>query len=134
MPRPSGRDTGFTLMLTLMNAEHLRGLAFRSALINISVLLWFFCGSRVLTPVQAAEGRDPFQFGPREATQSTSGPLLTGIIWDAYSPLAIVEGEPVTLGQTVRGWQIIEIQPDYLIVQRDSQRQTLVPGSPWPPE
>lgn len=98
-----------------------------------SVVLCLFCGSAVL--VQAGEPRDPFLFGPTESRPSTNAtPHLTGILWDARSPMAVVDDEPVTVGQTVGGWRIIRIEPDGIVIERDSQTQTLQTGSSFPAE
>ena len=87
------------------------------------------------SPAWTEELRDPFVFGPRKAASSTATttlPVLTGILWDAKSPLAVIDGEPATVGQDVGGWQVVEIRPDRVVIQRDSERRTLVPGSSLP--
>jgi len=94
-------------------------------------VVWLVEGS--VEPM-AEELRDPFLFGPREAVAVTAQPVLNGILWDARSPLAVIEGEPVVVGQTVGGWQVIEIQPDRIVIQRDSQRQLIAPGDSFPAE
>jgi hypothetical protein len=96
--------------------------------------MWFLTLSG--SPVaQAEELRDPFMFGPRKVFSSpttTTLPVLTGILWDAKSPLAVIDGEPATVGQDVGGWQVVEILPDKVVIQRDSERRTLIPGSSLP--
>jgi len=85
--------------------------------------------------VWAAELRDPFLFGSQDTpVKIPSQPTLTGILWDATSPLAMINDEPVTVGQHIGGWQVIQIQPDAIVIQRDSRTLTLVPGSPVPSE
>jgi len=94
---------------------------------------WSLSGPSTLA--QAAEERDPFLFGASESLPPTSQtPHLTGILWDARSPLAVVDDEPVTVGQTVGGWRIIRIEPDGIVIERDAQTQTIQPGSSFPPE
>jgi hypothetical protein len=86
------------------------------------------------TPVQAEELRDPFVFGPtyEGSARQSIREGLTGILWDATNPLAVIGGQPVTVGETVAGWKVVEIKPDRVVIQRDFDRVTLIPGSPWP--
>jgi hypothetical protein len=91
--------------------------------------------SALLTVVEAGEWRDPFVFGPSEQyPQRVGQPILTGIVWDAVRPLAVVDGEPVMLGETVAGWQIVEIHPGRIVVQQGTVRDTLEPGALFPQE
>ena len=82
----------------------------------------------------AEELRDPFMFGPVTAEVVSGGAVLTGIIWDAQHPLALIDGEPVTIGQIITGWQVITIQPDRIVIERNAQRLTIIPGSSFPAE
>ena len=87
--------------------------------------------------VVRAELRDPFVFGPRReapGASPSSRSVLTGIVWDAAAPLAVIDGEPFVVGQTVEGWRIAEIQPDHIVLQRGEQLRTLVSGDPLPVE
>ncbi len=103
--------------------------------IGLIILVWSISGG-----AQAAEQfedlRDPFTFGPRgDVTQNatpTSPTGLTGILWDAKNPLAMIDGELLTVGQTVAGWQIVEIQSDRIVLQRGSRQETLVSGASLP--
>lgn len=82
---------------------------------------------------EAGEGRDPFVFGPGEEHSPRAGaPILTGIVWDAVRPLAVVDGEPVTVGETVAGWQLVEIQPGGVVIQQGARRETVEPGGLFP--
>jgi hypothetical protein len=86
-------------------------------------------------PVAAEEAlRDPFVFGPRRATQirSAGTPSLSGILWDPATPIAVIDGDLVEVGASVLGWQITEIHPDRIVVQRDVRQRTLSPGDPLP--
>lgn len=98
---------------------------------NIMLGLWLAlstCGMG-----EAGELRDPFVFGAVEhRIEVGTNPALTGILWDAKSPLAMFNGEPVVLGQTVAGWQVVEIHPDSVVIQRGQRRETLVSGSSMP--
>ena len=76
--------------------------------------------------------RDPFEFGSRGAPQVTAGPVLTGILWDTTRPMAVIEGEPVLVGQRVRGWEVLGIYPDHIVLERGSQQVTLTPGDALP--
>lgn len=84
--------------------------------------------------VCAAEAlRDPFVFGPRsDAPAQSANNVLTGILWDATNPLAIVGSEPVSVGASVMGWQVVRIQHDGIEVQRGDRREFITPGSSLP--
>lgn len=56
-----------------------------------------------------AWGRDPFLAGQGQATGEVA---LSGILWDAAHPLAIMNGAPVSVGDTVDGFQVLDIAPD----------------------
>lgn len=92
------------------------------------------CVIAVLPPslVHTAEPRDPFMFGPRAEGVQPSGPALIGVLWDATQPLAMVGEETVAVGGRVDGWQVIEIQPDGIVIQRADRREFLTPGTPFP--
>ena len=82
--------------------------------------------------VSAAESRDPFMFGPRAEGAAPSGPILVGVLWDASQPLAIVGEETVGVGGRIAGWQVMQIQPDGIVIQREDRREFLTPGTPFP--
>jgi len=82
----------------------------------------------------AGEPRDPFQFGPREVKSSGAVRVLSGILWDRQYPLAVVDGEAVTVGQVIGGWEVAAIEPDQLILRQGLRKQTLRPGESFPPE
>ena len=75
--------------------------------------------------VWAEQLRDPFVFGPRDVQESGHTPQLSGILWDSANPLALIDGEPVQVGQVISGWQVIEIRPDQVTIQKDFRRETL---------
>ena len=91
------------------------------------------CAGMGLAVCAAEELRDPFVFGPRSdaPAQSASG-VLTGILWDATNPLAMVGNEPMGVGASVMGWQVVRIQHDGVEVQRDGRREFITPGSSLP--
>ena len=93
---------------------------------------WFVLGLTLvgLAPwTVAAEPRDPFMFGPREGEAATGRGQLTGILWDATTPLAVIDGEPLGVGSVVAGWTVTAIASDHVVIERDSRRETLVPGT-----
>lgn len=94
--------------------------------IGVGVLMGL-CGS-----VRAEELRDPFTFGPRTGEQGAS-PILMGILWDATHPLAMVGEREVTVGESVAGWQVVEIQPDGMTIRRGDQQEIVRPGEVFPP-
>ena len=103
----------------------------KNPLLSISLLLGMgVCG--VGFSLEAEELRDPFMFGPRQSIDSQAQALLTGILWDMKSPLALVDGEPVRLGQRVGTWQVIAIQPDSIVVEQGLRRETVRTGDRLP--
>lgn len=58
-----------------------------------------------------AWGRDPFLAGQSHATGEVA---LSGILWDAAHPLAIMNGAPVSVGDAVDGFQVLDIAPDHV--------------------
>ena len=100
----------------------------------VSVLLGLLMSSG--HPVWAAVRRDPFLFGSaeRELQPPATPAILTGILWDATNPLALISGEPVTAGAAVGNWRIVEIRPDGLVIQRQDRTRILKPGDAFPSE
>ena len=89
----------------------------------------------------AEEGlRDPFAFGSMEVVPvpaTVARPKqsrLIGVLWDAKNPLAVIDGEPVSVGQQVRGWRVIAIQPNRVVIQRGDRKETLMTGDAIPTE
>ena len=85
--------------------------------------------------------RDPFLFGSAEvaaptttAAQTPKSARLIGVLWDAKNPLALIDGEPVRIGQQVKGWRIITMQPDRVVIQRGDRKETLMTGDAIPVE
>ena len=86
--------------------------------------------------------RDPFTFGSDEVTTLPTtttparpkGPRLIGVLWDAKNPVAVIDGEPMSVGQQVKGWRITAIQPNRVVIQRGDQKATLTTGDPIPAE
>ncbi len=80
------------------------------------------------------EVRDPFVFGPRASTQTqrATGPALNGVLWDAAKPFALVGDAMVGPGDTVSGWQVVEIQKTGLMVQRGERRAFIALGDAFP--
>jgi len=68
---------------------------------------------------QRAWGRDPF-------TRSTSANLvnglnLSGILWDVATPMAIINGQTLQVGEECDGYRIVEITPAYVAVTDETQ-------------
>jgi len=82
----------------------------------------------------AEELRDPFTFGPRGDAGTLAAPLLVGVLWDATHPLAMVGEEAVGAGDVIAGWEVVEIQPDGVVVQRGERRALIRPGERLPTE
>lgn len=59
-------------------------------------------------------GRDPFSRG---STGNQAGGLsLSGILWDAQSPIVIINGQMLSIGEEVEGYRITQITPEYVAV------------------
>ena len=80
----------------------------------------------------AAEPRDPFMFGPGDGEALGGRGQLTGILWDATTPLAVIDGEPLGVGSVVAGWTVTAIAPDHVAIERDHRRETVVLGASFP--
>lgn len=63
--------------------------------------------------------RDPFIRG--SAIREISGLTLTGILWDAHEPLAIINGQMVHVGEEIEGYHIVDISRDRVSVTDDTQ-------------
>ena len=99
--------------------------------------LWM-CGAALASAVWGvsageAQERDPFTFGPRDEAVAQASPTLIGILWDTTHPLAIVGDQTVGIGDAVAGWQVTQIQPDGITIERGARRELLTPGQPLPP-
>ncbi len=82
-----------------------------------------------------AEERDPFVFGPRSPVAAQpAAPTLDGILWDTRRPLAIIGEQTAGVGDTVSGWEVVEIQQHGVVLQRGGRREVVAPGHPIPSE
>ena len=66
--------------------------------------------------------RDPFfksQRGP------LSGPSLEGIIWDSKKPIAIINDEILEVGDQIKGYTVIEIRVEEVILRDDQDQSRL---------
>ena len=58
-------------------------------------------------------GRDPFLRG---GTEAASGLVLSGILWDAQAPVAILNGQMLHLGEELDGFRVTLITSDAVTV------------------
>ena len=63
--------------------------------------------------------RDPFTRGA--ALGQVSGLSLSGILWDAAAPLAIINGQPVRAGEAFESYTIVSISHDSVTVSDGTQ-------------
>ena len=82
----------------------------------------------------AVEPRDPFMFGSQDGGAASGRGVLTGILWDALTPLAMIDGEPLGVGAAVAGWTVTAIAADSVTIERDGRREVLTPGASIPSE
>ena len=57
--------------------------------------------------------RDPFTRG---AIGEVSGLTLSGVLWDANQPIAIINGQMVHVGEELEGYRVTEITQDHVSV------------------
>ncbi|MBI2093290.1 MAG: hypothetical protein HYT88_01000 [Candidatus Omnitrophica bacterium] len=100
------------------------------------ISLWGVFGWLASEGRAAEELRDPFVFGPRREAAAQEGSLgvISGIIWDESSPLVMINGELVGIGQAVGSWKIIAIGPDTVTLQNSKRKINLASGSSIPTE
>jgi hypothetical protein len=67
--------------------------------------------------------RDPFTGGA--AGGSMSGFDLAGILWDAASPIAMINGEMVRAGDQVEGYKVLEITQSSVLLSDGGQTVTV---------
>ena len=60
--------------------------------------------------MQLAWVRDPFARGA--STGGVAGLSLSGILWDATAPMAIISGQTLGIGDEISGFHVTEIHPD----------------------
>lgn len=66
------------------------------------------------------KGPDPFS-GPSEE----SGYVLSGILWDAQRPSAVINNRVVEVGDQLDGWEVVEIQKNQVILSDGASTQAL---------
>ena len=71
-----------------------------------------------------AWGRDPFTGG--SAGGEVSGFDLSGILWDASQPIAIINGQMLRVGDEVEGYRILEITRDRVTMSDGSEPLNLL--------
>ena len=73
---------------------------------------------------------EPVELGerpPAVATQVSKHilPKVDGIVWDPDSPLAIVAGRPLRVGESADGWTVQSITADQVRVERNGDSQVI---------
>jgi hypothetical protein len=89
---------------------------------------------------QAGDSRDPMQplvkerkATPSEPRQTEEAPVsnelprmsLHGVIWDSDSPIAIIDGLDLRVGDTIKGARVVEIGYDSVVLTYKSRRHVL---------
>ena len=70
---------------------------------------------------------------PTLPTQSQNNPAVAvpllpnveGILWDPQTPMAILDGKPLKIGDSVQGWTITAITSDQVNLSREGLTKTL---------
>ncbi|MDP3768371.1 MAG: hypothetical protein Q8S13_10175 [Dehalococcoidia bacterium] len=62
--------------------------------------------------------RDPFSRGPARGHGELT---LSGILWDAARPIAIINGETLQPGEEIDGFRIVSIEPTRVVVTDGTQ-------------
>lgn len=61
--------------------------------------------------------RDPFSSGPAVSSPTTISDMrLTGILWDDVAPLAMINDNPIGVGDKIGGYTVADIQKDTVIL------------------
>ena len=68
--------------------------------------------------------RDPFTHGASVGLMG--GFTLSGILWDATAPIAMVNGQMVSVGDTVEGYRVTEIRIDRVLLSDGEQTHELL--------
>ena len=63
--------------------------------------------------------RDPFVLGA--GAGDMSGLLLSGILWDAQAPMAVINGQPVRPGEELDGYRVVSITEHQVVVTDGGQ-------------
>ena len=70
-----------------------------------------------------AWGRDPFTGGAAGA--EVSGFDLSGILWDATQPIAVINGQMLRVGDELESYKVTQIAQDSVLLSDGSQTLTL---------
>ena len=109
----------------------------RCGLVVICLIMIGLMGGSLHAVLAATdEIRDPFVFGPRVTVQTphATGPTLNGVLWDVAKPLALVGDAMVGPGDTVDGWQVVDIQKTGLVIRRGERQEFIALGGALPPD
>ena len=68
-------------------------------------------------------GRDPFTRAA--GSGQVSGLSLSGILWDASAPIAIINGQMLHAGEEIDGYRVVEILQDRVSVTDGAQTSQL---------
>lgn len=68
-------------------------------------------------------GRDPFN---RPESRRAIAFTLSGILWDATRPLAIINDRTLYVGDHIEGYRIVEIMQDHVAITDGTETLTLV--------
>ena len=71
-----------------------------------------------------AWGRDPF-VRDRSSKSATATLALTGILWDTQQPMAIINGQALSVGQELDGYRVTSISPDHVSLTDGKQNLDL---------
>ena len=71
--------------------------------------------------------RDPFFASSIESSGAAaiSDVSLSGILWDEVAPLAIIDGDPIAIGDKIGQYTVKDIKKDNVILSDDSQTYEL---------
>ena len=73
---------------------------------------------------QLAWNRDPFTRG--RGIGLGGGFTLSGILWDASAPIAIINGQMVHVGEELDGYRVVEITQDRVSISDGAQTHQLL--------
>ncbi len=76
--------------------------------------------------------RDPFIFGSGDPRGDSTTSVLVGVLWDTQKPVAVVGERSVVTGQFIGDWEVVEIRPEGIVVQRGVRQVLIEPGQTLP--
>lgn len=84
-------------------------------------------GDPMVAPSGAIKAKRPTGDGARKAPEPTTLPhmWLSGIIWDPETPIAMIDGVDLRVGDRIKGARVVEIRMDSVVLSYASKQYVL---------